>query len=207
VDHLVIPLDRDHIQALAALACGVAAAANVGVAAACVDPHVTVVAYTGLSRKKARASIENVAGETEPFVLHAHGYGFFTGDEFSELSLHVPVVRTGALDAVHRRFRAALQRGGAAIAGWSEPELWSPHITLLDRGLDPTSLAATIGWLAHRRHPSWRIPVDRVVVTGGRRDRVRPGDIVPFGASAAQQRREVRVTRRSRARGSPATPS
>jgi len=188
MDHLVIPLDGDHIHALAALTHGIVTGCGLAMTADRTDPHVTLVAYTGLSPEVAHSSIDAVAARTAPFVLHAHGYGFFTGDEPTELSLHVQVVRTRALDTLHRGLRAALHRAGADIAGWSEPDLWSPHITLLDRGLDPVSLGTAARWLAHRRHPSWRMPVDRVVVVGGRRDRSRPRAVVRFGARAASAR-------------------
>jgi 2'-5' RNA ligase superfamily protein len=184
--HLVIPLDADHAHAVAVLGRGAAAACGVA-AAADANPHVTLLTYTGPTHEQAQASIQTVALATEPFWLHAHGYGFFTGDTPSELSLHVPVVRTAALDALHRGLRGALQRAGADIAPWSEPDLWSPHITLLDRGLDHASLGVAAGWLAHGRHPSWRIPVDRVAIVSGRRDQARPGPVVLFGVPGAMR--------------------
>jgi len=85
-------------------------------------------------------------------------------------------VRAAALDALHGRVCAALHRAGAQVAGWSEPNIWYPHITLVDRGLDPAHLGAGVAWLARRHHPSWHIPVDRLQVTGSRPapDRDRP---------------------------------
>ncbi|MDP1804666.1 MAG: 2'-5' RNA ligase family protein, partial [Acidimicrobiales bacterium] len=115
----------------------------------------------------------------EPFVIHAHGYGFFTGDNPANLTLHVPVVRAEALDSLHGRLWAQLVDAGAEVAPWSAPDLWTPHLTVLDRALDPPALGAAATWLARRHHPSWSILVDRVVLTGGWPDRT--GRVLPLG--------------------------
>lgn len=181
MDHLVIPLDRDHTEALAELVRGV----TTGVGDLTFDlpePHITLVAHSGLEADAARDAIAPVVAATRPFTVHAHGYGFFTGSEPSALSLHVPVARAPALDKLHRRLSAALRRAGAEVAAWSGPVMWSPHITLLDRCLDPERLGRAAAWLAGRHHPSWQISVDRVALVGGWPDRDQPGEVVRFGA-------------------------
>ena len=102
-----------------------------------------------------------------PFVVHAHGYGFFASHGSGDLNVHVPVVRNEPLAAIHRVVLDATRNAGAVIAGWTEPDAWTPHITLLSLALDPTVFATGVTWLATHHHPSWQIPVDRVVVTGG----------------------------------------
>ena len=139
----------------------------------------SLLAYEGLSRTAAKAVVEAPLGATPPFVIHAHGYGFFTGDNPANLTLHVPVVRAEALDRLHAQLWSELRRAGADIAPWSAPDLWTPHLTLLDRALDPPALGAAAGWLARRHHPSWSILVDRVVLTGGWPDRT--GRVIPLG--------------------------
>lgn len=74
-----------------------------------------------------------------------------------------------------------LGRVGAEVAGWSQPATWSPHITLLDRELDPAGLARAVAWLAQRPHPSWSVAVDRVVLTGGGTERYHADVVLPFG--------------------------
>ena len=178
VDHIVIPLDRDHFQAMEVLATGAAAAAGVTRSPRASGGHVTMLAYQGLDRPAVRRAIEGVVSTTGPFSLHAHGYGFFTGDDPPDLSLHVPVVRTAVLDTFHARLWVALRRAGAEVAKWCLPDLWSPHITLLDRALNPESLGAAAGWLARRHHPSWSITVDRVALTGGWPQHEDPGEVL-----------------------------
>lgn len=179
MDHIVIPIGPDHRKAIDALVAGASAAAGLASPSCGPDPHVSLLAYDGLSRGAAEAAVEATLLATPAFVIHAHGYGFFTGDNPANLTLHVPVVRAEALDGLHARLWAQLVGAGAEVAPWSAPDLWTPHLTLLDRALDPPALGAAAAWLARRHHPSWSIPVDRVVLTGGWPDRT--GRELPLG--------------------------
>jgi 2'-5' RNA ligase len=183
VDHVVIPLDADHAAALDELAAGVAAAAGTPLLPGRSRPHITLLAHEGLPAEQAAAAVAPVVAATPPFPVHAHGYGLFTGDDPSDLSLHVPVVRDRQLDALHRALASALSDAGAEVAGWSASGWWSPHVTLLDRELDPAALGRAVAWLAQRHHPSWRIPVERVALTGGWRERSRPEVVFALGSA------------------------
>jgi len=187
MDHLVIPLDPDHVDALQELVERAAAAAELDPLPSPLNPHVTLMAYTGLSPADVSAAIEPVAASTAPFTIHAHGYGFFTGSEPSDISLHVPVVRCGPLDALHRHLCSALRDAGGEVATWSAREMWSPHITLLDRQLDAARLGRATARLAQRHHPSWHIPVDRVALTGGWPERDRCDAVLTLGAPTARR--------------------
>lgn len=185
MDHLVLPLDLPHVQAFEELVAGVAAAAGVPPAARPSRPHITLIAYDGLDRALVPSVVAPVVEATLPFTIHAHGYGCFTGPEPSDLSLHVPVVRSDPLNALHGGLCAALREASAEIAGWSTPDMWSPHITLLDRDLDPTRLGRAATWLAERHHPSWRILVDRIAASGGWPERHQPDLTIRLGGPAA----------------------
>lgn len=181
MDHLVIPLDEPHAEALARLARQLERGAGLRGLVEPPVPHVTVVAYRGLDRAAALGALAPVAATSTPFHLHAHAYGFFTSGAPADLSLHIPVVRGPQLERLHRRVCAALRCAGAEVAGWTTPETWAPHVTLLDRGLDGDRLGRATAWLARRHHPSWRVPVDRVEVTGGWLDRWAAGSVLPLG--------------------------
>jgi 2'-5' RNA ligase len=180
VDHLVVPLDRTHADARAQLVETLREEVGVSVPSG-LEPHITLVAHTGLTRPAAVAALDPVVSTTEPFTVHAHGYGVFSGATDSGLSLHVIVVRSGPLDDLHRRACEALAAAGADVAGWSTPDCWTPHLTLLDRTLEPESLGAAVTWLARRPHPSWEIPVDRLALAGPWRERNRPNDVLLLG--------------------------
>ena len=176
----MIPLDSVHAALVDELADGLAAAAGIGRAMGGM-PHVTLVAYTGVERGAARAAIAAAIAGVPPFVVHAHGYGFFAGHDSGDLNVHVPVVRNESLAALHRVVLDATRSTGAVIAGWTEPDAWTPHITLLSLALDPTRLGTGVTWLAAHHHPSWQIPVDRVVVTGGWTERSATSVPIPLG--------------------------
>ncbi|HEX5366197.1 MAG TPA: 2'-5' RNA ligase family protein [Acidimicrobiales bacterium] len=181
----MVPLDRSHVQAVDHLVDALVTAAGVPAAARSSEAHITVVAYAGLPGGPARRAVAPVAAATAPFTTHAHGYGLFTGTDPADLSLHVPVVRSGPLDALHRAACDALVAAGAEIAGWSAPGAWSPHITLVDRNLDPSQLGAAVAWLARRPHPSWCVTVDRVALAGSGQTRGRRhGPVLRLGAPA-----------------------
>jgi 2'-5' RNA ligase len=170
VDHLVLRLDPDHLGALDQLVDRALTAAGIERTLQQTEPHITLVAHLGLSPDEVVSAVGPVIAATSPFTVHAHGYGFFTGTEPSDLNLHIPVVRGERIDALHRGLCAALAAAGADIARWTSPERWSPHITLLDHDLDPAALGRAAAWLAMRHHPTWNMGVDRVALIGGRRD-------------------------------------
>lgn len=154
MDHLVIPRDGSHVQAVARVAAAAGARRT--------DrrrPHITVVAHQGLAADAARAVVAGVVGDLAPFAVDAHGYGLFTGAGEGNRGLHVPVVRTDALNELHRHVVAAVERAGGLVAPWCHPDRWSPHITVLDGVVDGSHLAAAVAALAERHHPSWEILV------------------------------------------------
>jgi 2'-5' RNA ligase len=195
VDHVAIPVTGDHEASVRALA-EIAAAAGSG--AVCRHPHVTLLAHTGADRSSVRAALEPVISALSPFVVHAHGYGFFVGHDPDEASLHVPVVRSPALDRLQAALAAALERAGASIAGWTDPEHWSPHITLLTDGLTPDELGAAVARVAGRHHPSWHIPVTQIVLTGGRPAGAGQSVAIPLAGGASALLRSGEVGRQVR---------
>jgi 2'-5' RNA ligase len=165
MDHVIALLDADHERLVAGLSLELAGALSIDVAgAAHGPPHITLVSYTGLSPGAASRALTPVARETGPVSVRAHGYGVFTGDADTDLSLHVMVVRTRPLDELHRRTHAALAHAGARPAGTTDPAVWTPHITLLDHGLTPSLLGRAVELLAHRPHRSWTIDVTSLTV-------------------------------------------
>lgn len=174
MDHVIAPLDADHARVVTLLADDLAAAlAVVPEAVVSRSPHITVASYTGLAPARAAAALEPVTTATRPFTVRAHGYGVFTGDADTDLSLYVIVVRTRALDELHRRVHAALDGAGACLAGTTHPSVWSPHVTVLDRGLTPSLLGRAIEVLAQRPHRTWSIGVTSLRIASRHRDQRR----------------------------------
>jgi 2'-5' RNA ligase len=169
MDHLIAPLDADHEQVFAHLASELADALAIDVPSRSTGPHITLVSYTGLAPEAAVRALAPVARATEPLRVRAHGYGLFTGDEDTDLSLHVMVVRTRALDELQHRGHVALAEAGACVDGISRPAVWTPHVTLLDHSLTPELLGRAVELLARRPHRRWTISLASMAVA--RRDR------------------------------------
>jgi 2'-5' RNA ligase len=166
VDHVIAPLDMDHARVVGQLSDDLAAALSIDLDdVALRQPHITLASYTGLEPPRAATALAPVLAVTAPFTVRAHGYGLFTGDSDTDLSLHVMVVRTKALDELHRCVTAALCGAGAHLAGTTEPRVWTPHITLLDRGLTPRLLGHAVEMLAGRPHRTWSITLESLAVT------------------------------------------
>jgi 2'-5' RNA ligase len=165
VYHLIAPLDPDHVRAVDLVTADLAGELDLAPGTlAPFSPHVTIASYTGLDPAHATHALVPAAATIRPFHVRAHGYGVFTGDADADLSLHVIVVRTRELDDLHRRTHAALCRAGACVAGTTDPGVWTPHVTLFDRGLTPALLGRAVELLARRPHRSWTIPVTALAV-------------------------------------------
>jgi 2'-5' RNA ligase len=166
VEHVIAPLDHDHAHAVAQLAHDLAAELGLDCDEAVPRrPHVTVVSYEGIEPTRAAPVVAREVAALAPFTVRAHGYGVFAGDCDTDLSLHVMVVRSADLDRLHGRVHRALGEAGARVAGTTAPSAWTPHITLLDRGLTPRLLGDAVEILTRRPHRSWTIPVVGVTIT------------------------------------------
>ena len=180
VDHVVAPLDRDHIEAVEALVAEVADAMGIPDPERS-EPHVTVVAFRGVARPAALAAVTAAVADLPPFVLRAHGFGVFARNGHSGLSLHVPVVRNGELDRAPRTgARRAGRRGGGGGRLESARAVVAAHHGARPRSRRAAEVGAGIERLASRHHPSWHVPVDRLQLRGGWLDRDQPSDEVLF---------------------------
>ncbi|HEX6239194.1 MAG TPA: 2'-5' RNA ligase family protein [Acidimicrobiales bacterium] len=168
MDHVIAPLDPDHVAAAGRLSTDLAASLSMDPGCATSGLHITLVSYQDLAPAEAGRVVAHVAGRVAPLTVRAHGYGVFTGDGDSDLSLHVIVVRNAALDRLHARVHAALSDAGATMDGLTRPEVWTPHITLLDRHLDPALLGRAVELLARRPHRSWSVPITSLAISTGR---------------------------------------
>ena len=78
MDHVVIPIGRDHVKAIDLLVHGAARAAKMDLSRVESLPHVTLVAYSGLPRTVALHHLQAFVMTVHPF--RSTRYGFFTGE-------------------------------------------------------------------------------------------------------------------------------
>lgn len=202
MDHVIARVGADHCRAVAGLAAELAAELGIDEALRLDAPaHITLVSFTGLAPAAALAALAPVAATAAPFSVRAHGYGVFTGDTPRDLSLHVMVVRSAPLDELHGRIHGALAAAGASVDGVTRPEVWTPHITILDRHLTPARLGRAVELLAARPHRSWTVGVDAVALA--RRGDGGTGGVLDL--TGAQGSRRSSTTERSVTTRSPLT--
>jgi 2'-5' RNA ligase len=189
MDHVVAPLDADHSRVVAALSIDLATALGIPLEEAVPGtPHITIASYAALELEDAAAALAPGLAAFAPFTVRAHGYGVFTGDSDTDLSLHVMVVRSRALDVLHCGVHAALREAGARLAGTTQPSVWTPHITLLDRGLTPRLVGHAVEVLARRPHRTWSIALEALALAGRPvRDDI-PFRVLPLVAPATSRR-------------------
>jgi 2'-5' RNA ligase len=185
MDHVIAPLGPNHVTAVERMVTDLAASLDLPVRTiAPSTPHITFASYTDLQPGRAAEALEPVALTTRPFTVRAHGYGVFAGDADTDLSLNVIVVRTRALDELHGRIHGALGSAGARVAGNTCPSVWTPHVTVLDRGLTPRRLGRAIELLAQHPHRTWTIDIASLAVTPRRDGRRFPATLALTGPVA-----------------------
>jgi 2'-5' RNA ligase len=185
VDHVVVPLDDDHVVAVRALVRDLAATLGLDEdQVTSQPPHITLAGFNGADRPEVEARVAAIAAATPPFPVRAHGLGVFAGDTERSLALFVPVVRDPRLSRLHRRVCRSLRAQGATVGGQHAADVWTPHVTLLDRCLNPERLAAAVERLARRTHPSWNIPIACLGILGPGRGPSTPALTFPFPPAA-----------------------
>ncbi len=164
MEHVVSPLDLMHARAAGDLASGLVGPS--GHRTAATPPwHITVASFEPVSPSVSRQVVAAVAARTDPFVVHAHGYGLFVGAHGSSLIMYVPVVRGPRLEALRVDLHRSLEDAGVRVAHWLDADHWTPHITLIDRDMAEIDVARLAAFVRQRQHPSWHVPVGELAVS------------------------------------------
>ncbi len=90
-------------------------------------PHVTLLAFNGLTHFDVKELLERISQSLPPFMLETSGIGLFGAPA---RILHAPVVKTPVLLDLHQRACVELARLGGEIPPLYRPERWMPHVTL-----------------------------------------------------------------------------
>jgi hypothetical protein len=91
VDHVIAPLDRAVPGSSPSSPWTTAALAIDREAAVPAHPHITLASFADLTAADATIALAPAVAATALFVVRAHGYGMFAGDDDVDLSLHVMV--------------------------------------------------------------------------------------------------------------------
>ena len=111
---------------------------------ATLDPHITYQ-LAGVEHLGAlKAVLDAVAAATAPFEVHATGLGVFPG---ASPVIYIPVLRSDALNDLHRRVLATTAPLCFETDRFSAPDLWLPHISLALHDTTPELLGPVLMYL------------------------------------------------------------
>ena len=108
------------------------------------DPHLTFQLADDGKRCELKEVLAEVAAATAPFAAFTTGLGLFPGQQ---PVIYIPVLRSDALNALHRRIRRAVAPLGLRADRFSEPDRWLPHISLALHDTSPGLLGPVLRYL------------------------------------------------------------
>ena len=108
------------------------------------DPHITYQ-LAGVAKRAALVEVlAKVARQTQPFAAFTTGLGVFPGPS---PTIYIPVLRSEALNALHRRILAATAPLCLRTDKFSGPDCWLPHISLALHDTTPDLLGEVLRYL------------------------------------------------------------
>ncbi len=124
-------------------------------------PHVSYHILEGYSLAAVENRLHDIAARFRPFKVNSSGLGIFLKPS---PVLFVPVIRSTALDRIHRLlWRAFPPLEGSG--GFYSSDQWMPHVTLARGDLTLEKLPEVIALLSQRDF-HWEIKIDNLTFAG-----------------------------------------
>ena len=127
---------------------------------ATLDPHLTYQLAGVRKLSSLKKALAKVAAATEPFPAFTTGLGVFPGER---PVIYVPVLRSDALNALHRRILAATAPLCLRTDKFSGPDCWLPHISLALHDTTADLLGPVLGYL-NRETYNLKIIIDNLTI-------------------------------------------
>lgn len=108
------------------------------------DPHITYQLAGVRKLSMLKAVLHDVARHTEPFSAFTTGLGVFPGPN---PVIYIPVLRSDALNHLHRRVLRATAPLCLRTDKFSGPDCWLPHISLALHDTTPDLLGPVLQYL------------------------------------------------------------
>ncbi|WP_201978206.1 2'-5' RNA ligase family protein [Hymenobacter rubidus] len=149
---------------------------------ATLDPHLTYQ----LAGVKKLASLKEVLAEvadtTEPFPAFTTGLGVFPGER---PVIYIPVLRSDALNALHRRILAATAPLCLRTDKFSGPDCWLPHISLALHDTTADLLGPVLAYLNQETY-NLKISIDNLAILRQDGERFVKEEVFKMGASVVK---------------------
>lgn len=127
---------------------------------ATLDPHLTFQLAGVKKRSSLKKVLAGVAATTAPFAAFTTGLGVFPG---ARPVIYIPVLRSDALNALHRRVLAATAPLCLRTDPFSTPDKWLPHISLALHDTTPDLLGPVLGYLNQETY-NLQLLVDNIAI-------------------------------------------
>ena len=127
---------------------------------ATLDPHLTYQLAGVKKLSSLKTALAQVAAATEPFPAFTTGLGVFPGER---PVIYVPVLRSDALNALHRRILAATAPLCLRTDKFSGPDCWLPHISLALHDTTADLLGPVLGYLNQETY-NLKIIIDNLTI-------------------------------------------
>ena len=127
---------------------------------ATLDPHLTYQLAGVRKLSSLKHVLAEIAASTEPFPAFTTGLGVFPG---AQPVIYIPVLRSDALNALHKRILAATAPLCLRTDKFSAPDCWLPHISLALHDTTPDLLGPVLGYLNQETY-NLKITIDNLAI-------------------------------------------
>ena len=127
---------------------------------ATLDPHLTFQLAGVKKRSLLKKVLAGVAATTTPFAAFTTGLGVFPG---ARPVIYIPVLRSDALNALHRRILAATAPLCLRTDKFSGPDCWLPHVSLALHDTTADLVGPVLSYLNHETY-NLKIVIDNLAI-------------------------------------------
>ena len=149
---------------------------------ATLDPHLTYQLAGVRKLGSLKKVLADVADATQPFPAFTTGLGVFPG---AQPVIYIPVLRSDALNALHRRILAATAPLCLRTDKFSGPDCWLPHISLALHDTTPDLLGPVLRYLNQEAY-NLRLTIDNITILRQEGELFVKEEVFAMGAKVAQ---------------------
>ena len=149
---------------------------------ATLDPHLTYQLAGVRKLSSLKKVLADVADATQPFPAFTTGLGVFPG---AQPVIYIPVLRSDALNALHRRILAATAPLCLRTDKFSGPDCWLPHISLALHDTTPDLLGPVLNYLNQEAY-NLRLTIDNITILRQEGELFVQEEVFAMGAKVAQ---------------------
>ena len=153
---------------------------------ATLDPHLTYQLAGVRKLSSLKQVLADVAAATEPFPAFTTGLGVFPGER---PVIYIPVLRSDALNALHRRILAATAPLCLRTDKFSGPDCWLPHISLALHDTTPDLLGPVLALLNQETY-NLKITIDNLAILRQEGELFVKEEVFEMGSKAVKSPKE-----------------